>query len=117
MDDAAALAECERGEDSAKTAYKDALQEDLPDFVRETVQNQHYSILAAHDRIKALRDEETTMKSSSLDNRKATGEAEGKKLAVRGLFQSPIAPSQPRRWSRCRDSPHLCEYKQQNVEV
>jgi len=65
MDDAAALAECERGEDSAKTAYKDALQEDLPDFVRETVQNQHYSILAAHDRIKALRDEETTMKSSS----------------------------------------------------
>lgn len=65
MDDAAVLSECERGEDSAKTAYNDALQDDLPDFVRETVQNQYYSVLAAHDRIKGLRDEASKAKSNT----------------------------------------------------
>lgn len=55
-DDSAALSECERGEDSAKKAYKNALEEDLPDFVRETVQNQYNAVLNSHDRVKALRD-------------------------------------------------------------
>ena len=55
-DETAALAECERGEDSAKAAYRDALQENLPDFVTSTVQDQYNAVLAAHDRVKALRD-------------------------------------------------------------
>ncbi|MGH9947131.1 MAG: ferritin-like domain-containing protein [Pyrinomonadaceae bacterium] len=55
-DDAAALSECERGEDSAKKAYKEALATELPDFVRETVQKQYDSVLVAHDRVKAIRD-------------------------------------------------------------
>ena len=65
MDDGATLAECERAEDNAKTAYNDALQEDLPDFVRETVQKQYYSVIAAHDRVKALRDEANAPKSNT----------------------------------------------------
>jgi uncharacterized protein (TIGR02284 family) len=55
-DEAAILNECERGEDSAKNAYKNALEEALPANVAETVQTQYVSVQAAHDRIKALRD-------------------------------------------------------------
>jgi uncharacterized protein (TIGR02284 family) len=55
-DDGAILNECERGEDSAKDAYKDALEESLPANVTETVQTQYAAVQAAHDRIKALRD-------------------------------------------------------------
>jgi uncharacterized protein (TIGR02284 family) len=55
-DEAAILNECERGEDSAKNAYKSALEEALPANVAETVQTQYVSVQAAHDRIKALRD-------------------------------------------------------------
>lgn len=55
-DEAAILNECERGEDSAKNAYKSALEEALPANVAETVQTQYVSVQAAHDRVKALRD-------------------------------------------------------------
>jgi len=55
-DEKAILNECERGEDSAKNAYKDALEEPLPTAISEIVQNQYNSILQAHDRVKALRD-------------------------------------------------------------
>jgi uncharacterized protein (TIGR02284 family) len=55
-DEAAILNECERGEDSAKNMYKEALELDLPANVLETVQSQYSSVQAAHDRIKALRD-------------------------------------------------------------
>lgn len=55
-DENAILNECERGEDSAKAAYKDALENMLPAHVLETVQAQYTSVQAAHDRIKALRD-------------------------------------------------------------
>jgi uncharacterized protein (TIGR02284 family) len=53
----AILAECERGEDSAKKAYREALADpDLsPEFV-SIVQEQSAGILAAHDEIKKLRD-------------------------------------------------------------
>jgi uncharacterized protein (TIGR02284 family) len=64
-DETAALAECERGEDSAKSAYRDALQEDLPDFVRSTVQDQYNAVLTAHDRVKALRDAHIPEKTNS----------------------------------------------------
>jgi uncharacterized protein (TIGR02284 family) len=55
-DEKAILNECERGEDSAKNTYKDALDEPLPASVTEIVQNQYSSILQAHDRVKMLRD-------------------------------------------------------------
>ena len=55
-DDAAILNECERGEDSAKKAYQEALKQDLPDYVRMAVQSQHGGVLAVHDHIKSLRD-------------------------------------------------------------
>lgn len=55
-DEKAILNECERGEDSAKETYQDALEEQLPSNVLEIVQNQYESILQAHDRVKMLRD-------------------------------------------------------------
>lgn len=65
-DEGAILSECERGEDSAKNNYKSALEEALPANVMETVQTQYAAVIAAHDRIKALRDaanNDTTDKS------------------------------------------------------
>jgi len=65
-DDGAILNECERGEDSAKNTYRDALKEPLPANVMETVQTQYTAVQSAHDRIKALRDaanNDTTDKS------------------------------------------------------
>jgi len=51
------LAEAERGEDAIKKAYEDALSsQELPADARETVLQQSQDINAAHDRIKALRD-------------------------------------------------------------
>src|SRR5688500_18105391 len=50
-DDAAILNECERGEDVAKNAYKDALDEPLPANVTETVQTQYTAVQSAHDRV------------------------------------------------------------------
>lgn len=55
-DEAAILNECERGEDSAKNAYKEALETALPAYVAQTVQDQYTAIQTAHDRVKALRD-------------------------------------------------------------
>ena len=66
-DESSILNECERGEDSAKNTYKEALEEPLPANVTETVQTQYQAILSAHDRVKALRDaanNEPTDKSS-----------------------------------------------------
>ena len=55
-DDGAILNEAERGEDSAKNAFKDAIKEALPANVLETIQKQFAAVQAAHDRVKALRD-------------------------------------------------------------
>ncbi len=53
----AILAECERGEDSAVEAYRDAISDDsLPPVARELVQSQFGAVKSTHDRIKALRD-------------------------------------------------------------
>src|SRR5215218_1960453 len=54
-DEAAILNECERGEDSAKDTYKEALKQSLPANVMETVQTQYVAVQSAHDRVKALR--------------------------------------------------------------
>lgn len=52
------LAECERGEDAIKRAYKDALTTDngLPLEVDRILVQQQEGIIAAHDKIKFLRD-------------------------------------------------------------
>jgi uncharacterized protein (TIGR02284 family) len=54
-DDHAVLAECERGEDVAKSAYEPALKEDLPPEVRAIVHRQYEGVKVNHDRIRDLR--------------------------------------------------------------
>jgi len=50
------LANCEHGEDAAQHAYKEALEGDLPAYIRTTLEAQKQMLKASHDRIKALRD-------------------------------------------------------------
>jgi uncharacterized protein (TIGR02284 family) len=52
----AVLAECERGEDAAVKAYRQALEENLDPVSRGIVSRQYVAIQAAHDRVKQLRD-------------------------------------------------------------
>lgn len=52
----AVLAECERGEDAAVKAYREALDENLDAITRGLVSRQYAAIQAAHDRVKQLRD-------------------------------------------------------------
>lgn len=55
-DEGSILNEAERGEDAAKKAYKDALEQKLPAHVLDTVQTQYTAVQSAHDRVRALRD-------------------------------------------------------------
>lgn len=56
-DDAhAVLAAAETGEDHAKREYTKALDEDLPENVRSVIARQASAIAAAHDEVRALRD-------------------------------------------------------------
>ncbi len=57
-DDAEILDACERGEDSAKEAYAAAAGKSLPPNLADVVAHQHHAIIAAHNRIKELRDVE-----------------------------------------------------------
>lgn len=50
------LATAEQGEDAAKKAYAEALEEHLPSDIRDLLTRQQASILASHDKVKALRD-------------------------------------------------------------
>jgi len=51
------LANCERGEDAAQRAYKEALQENnLPAYIRTLIETQKQTLKASHDKVKALRD-------------------------------------------------------------
>ncbi len=52
----AVLAECERGEDAAVKAYREALEENLDPITRGIVSRQYASVQAAHDRVRQLRD-------------------------------------------------------------
>ncbi len=65
QDDGAILNEAERGEDVAKKAYKDALEQNLPANVNEVVQRQSTAVQAAHDKVKALRDSANNTESST----------------------------------------------------
>jgi uncharacterized protein (TIGR02284 family) len=55
-DDHSILEEAERGEDVAKAAFQQALAEDLPPAVRQTVATQADAVREAHDRVRDLRD-------------------------------------------------------------
>ncbi len=56
-DETAILNECERGEDSAIKAYKEALENDLPANISQIVTKQYEAVQTAHDKVKALRDQ------------------------------------------------------------
>ena len=56
QDEAAILNEAERGEDVAKNAYKEALATNLPTNAKEIVQKQADAVMAAHDRVRIMRD-------------------------------------------------------------
>ncbi len=54
-DEAAIIAECERGEDSAKKAYRDVLEKhELPASLRETVERQYAQVKAVHDQVRNM---------------------------------------------------------------
>ena len=56
-DNKSILNECERGEDYAKKAYQTALKaEDLPSGLKPVIEKQYQGVMAAHDKIKMLRD-------------------------------------------------------------
>lgn len=56
MGDRAIVDEAERGEDSAKQTYEEALRESLPADIRSIVERQYARITAAHERVRSLRD-------------------------------------------------------------
>lgn len=53
-DEAAIVAEAERGEDAAKAAFASALQESLPAGARELIEQQAAIVNVAHDEVRAL---------------------------------------------------------------
>jgi uncharacterized protein (TIGR02284 family) len=54
-DEHAVLDECERGEDFAKRAYEEALQEDLPADVRTLIGKQYREVKMNHDSVRDMR--------------------------------------------------------------
>ncbi|WP_299760698.1 PA2169 family four-helix-bundle protein [uncultured Pontibacter sp.] len=50
------LEECERGEDYAVKAYKEALEKNLPSELKQIVEQQYQDVKHAHDHIRTLRD-------------------------------------------------------------
>lgn len=56
-DDHAILEECERGEDVAKATYSKALNQYLPEDIRDMVQQQYDIVIKNHDLIRDLRDQ------------------------------------------------------------
>jgi uncharacterized protein (TIGR02284 family) len=53
-DEGAVISECERGEDSAVSNYRDALNTDTPANVRQIIERQFSAVKQAHDRIRSL---------------------------------------------------------------
>ena len=56
--DEAILNECERMEDCAKDAYAKALTENLPPKIADVINQQSQAVLAAHNRVRSLRNAE-----------------------------------------------------------
>ena len=55
-DDHSILSECERGEDSAVEAYREAIKLSLPLTIQQLLERQFQSVRQTHDRIKQMRD-------------------------------------------------------------
>jgi len=55
-DDHTLLATAEQGEDAAKKAYKDALDEELPLPIRQLLVEQQSHVLSSHDYVRSHRD-------------------------------------------------------------
>src|SRR5579871_1685129 len=55
--DEALLDECERSEDHALEVYRNALDDHLPEFVRQVVLQQFEELMTDHDEIRVLRSE------------------------------------------------------------
>jgi len=53
-DEAAIIAECERGEDTAVKAFQQAIASNLPDDLRIILERQFLKIKEAHDQIRSL---------------------------------------------------------------
>lgn len=56
-DNLAVLEECERAEDTAVTAYENALKEEMPDNLRSLIGRQLEGARKNHQRVRQLRDE------------------------------------------------------------
>jgi uncharacterized protein (TIGR02284 family) len=67
------LNECERGEDAAKSAYKEASEQSFPSYILDTIQTQYASVKQAHDRIKALRDASNNATTDTSSNTAGSG--------------------------------------------
>lgn len=55
-DDHAILSECERGEDHAVEAFREALAQDLPGDLCQRIKSQSVRILEVHNKVRELRD-------------------------------------------------------------
>jgi len=53
-DEAAIIAEAERGEDAAKSAFQNALKDPLPAGARELIEQQAAIVRVAHDEVRAV---------------------------------------------------------------
>ena len=53
--DEALVEECERGEDHALEVYRNALDDHLPEFVRQVVLRQFEDLMSDHDQIRVPR--------------------------------------------------------------
>ena len=61
-DDHAIVAEAERGEDVAKSAFEAALKESLPASAQTLVQQCSAKVRRAHDDVRAIRDQQAVLK-------------------------------------------------------
>ncbi|KAA2239351.1 PA2169 family four-helix-bundle protein [Chitinophaga agrisoli] len=58
-DEKTVLDSAEYGEDAAQKAYASALEDDLPQYIRDLVESQRQELKQAHDEVKALRDQQS----------------------------------------------------------
>lgn len=100
-DDHAILAECECGEDVALRDYRVAVEQPLPDDVRQLVERQLAGVHSHHDQVKALRDPPAagdTQPSGRDHTPGAPAEASrgiGSRMGQRALAQARL---HPQRW-------------------
>ena len=68
------LAECERGEDSAVSDYRKAIESNLSSPLSEVVNRQFQEILATHNSVRGLRDQLASQKSSTRNAGQVVGD-------------------------------------------